>query len=65
MAYIDLKNNLPGIVGLMKYRPETAKPLNELAEILLRGPSTLSSAEREMIASYVSHQNECHFCHSS
>ncbi|MCG2587912.1 carboxymuconolactone decarboxylase family protein [Rhodohalobacter sulfatireducens] len=65
MAYIDLKNNLPGIIGLMKYRPETAKPLNELAEILLRGPSTLSSAEREMIASYVSHQNECHFCHSS
>ena len=65
MAYIKLNNNLPGIIGLMKYRPETAKPLNELAEILLRGPSTLTSAEREMIASYVSHQNECHFCHSS
>lgn len=65
MAYIELNNNFPGIVGLMKYRPDTAKPLNELAEILLRGPSTLTSAEREMIASYVSHQNECHFCHSS
>lgn len=65
MAYIELNNNLPGIVGLMTYSPETAKPLNELAEILLRGPSTLTSAEREMIASYVSHQNECHFCHSS
>lgn len=65
MAYIDLKNKLPGIVGLMTYRPETAKPLNELAETLLRGPSTLTSAEREMIASYVSYQNECHFCHSS
>ena len=65
MAFIELNNNFPGIVGLMKYRPETAKPLNELAEILLRGPSTLSSAEREMIASYVSYQNECHFCHTS
>lgn len=65
MSYINLNNDLPGIVGLMAYRPETAKPLNELAEILLRGPSTLTSAEREMIASYVSHQNECHFCHSS
>jgi uncharacterized peroxidase-related enzyme len=65
MAYIELNNNLPGIVGLMTYSPETAKPLNELAEILLRGPSTLTSAEREMVASYVSHQNECHFCHSS
>lgn len=65
MAYIDLNNNFPGIVGLLKYRPDTAKPLNELAEILLRGESTLTSAEREMIASYVSYQNECHFCHSS
>jgi uncharacterized peroxidase-related enzyme len=65
MAYINLNNQFPGIVGLMHYRPETAKPLNELAEILLRGPSTLTSAEREMIASYVSYQNECHFCHSS
>ena len=65
MAYIDLKNNMPGIVGLLHYRPDTAKPLSELAEILLRGPSTLSSAEREIIASYVSHRNECHFCHSS
>lgn len=65
MAYIELNNKLPGIVGLMHFRPETAKPLNELAEVLLRGPSTLTSAEREMIASYVSHRNECHFCHSS
>lgn len=65
MSYIKLNNKFPGIVGLMHYRPETSKPLNELAETLLRGPSTLSSAEREMIASYVSYQNECHFCHSS
>ncbi len=65
MAHIKLENKMPGIVGLMHYRPETAKPLNELAETLLRGPSTLSMAEREMIASYVSYQNECHFCHSA
>lgn len=64
MAHIDLNNKFPGILGLMHYSPDTAKPLNELAEILLRGPSSLTSAEREMIASYVSHQNECHFCHS-
>jgi len=65
MAHIDLKNQFPGIVGLMHYRPETAKPLNELAEILLRGDSTLTSGEREMIASYVSYLNECHFCHTT
>ena len=66
MAYIKLKNeNLPGIVGLLDYRPETALPLSELAEILLRGESTLSSGEREIIASSVSYWNECHFCHTS
>jgi len=66
MAHIKLKNEqLPGIVGLLDYRPETGKPLNELAETLLRGTSTLTSGERELIASSVSHWNNCHFCHSS
>ncbi len=66
MAHIKLLNEqLPGIAGLLNYRPATAKPLGELAEVLLRGPSTLSSGEREMIASYVSWKNDCHFCHSS
>lgn len=65
MAHIDLKNDKPGIVGLFHFSPETAKPLCQLAETLLRGPSPLSSGEREMIASYVSYQNNCHFCHTS
>jgi uncharacterized peroxidase-related enzyme len=46
----------------MAFRPETAEPLNQLAEILLRGPSTLSPGERELIATYVSSQNDCYFC---
>lgn len=65
MAHIAVNEQLPGIVGLLHFRPETAKPLNELAEILLRGESTLTSGEREIIASYVSHKNNCHFCHTS
>jgi len=66
MAHITLKNDrLPGIVGLFDYRPDTARPLNELAEILLRGPSTLTPGERELIAASVSNWNQCHFCHSS
>ena len=66
MAHITLKNEeLPGIVGLLNYRPETAKPLLELADILLRGESTLTSGEREIIAASVSHWNDCHFCHTS
>ena len=61
MPHIDLPEGLPGIVGPMAFRPETAKPLNELAEILLQRPSTLSRGERELIASYVSSQNDCFF----
>src|SRR5271169_4596507 len=62
MPHIQLPEGLPGIVGPMTYRPETAKPLNELAEVLLRGPSTLTPGERELIATYVSSQNDCFFC---
>ena len=66
MAHITLTNEqLPGIIGLMHYRPETAAPLNQLAEILLRGPSTLTPGEREIIASSVSWWNDCHFCHTT
>ena len=66
MAHIKLTNEeLPGIVGLLTYRPETGKPLTDLAEVLLRGPSSLSSGEREIIAASVSYWNGCHFCHTS
>lgn len=66
MAHITLKNEeLPGITGLLDYRPETARPLLALAETLLRGESTLTSGEREIIASSVSYWNQCHFCHTS
>jgi uncharacterized peroxidase-related enzyme len=46
----------------MAFRPETARPLNELAEVLLRGPSTLTRGERELIATSVSARNDCFFC---
>jgi uncharacterized peroxidase-related enzyme len=63
MAYIDLGNELPGIRGPMAYRPETAKPLNMLAEILLRDDNnTLTRGERELIGAYVSSLNDCFFC---
>ncbi len=65
MAHIQLSDELPGIVGPLTFSPDTAKPLLELAETLLRGPNTLTSAEREMIATYVSTQNDCQFCQLS
>jgi uncharacterized peroxidase-related enzyme len=65
MPHIALPEGLPGIRGAMAFRPETAKPLNELVEILLLGPSTLTPAERELIATYVSYLNDCHYCQSA
>src|SRR5690349_10223307 len=65
MPHISLPEGLPGITSAFAYRPETAKPMRELAEVLLRGPSSLTSAEREAIASFVSHRNDCHFCMAS
>jgi uncharacterized peroxidase-related enzyme len=62
MPYIALPEGLPGIRGAMAFRPETARPLNELVEVLLRGPSTLSPGERELIATYVSSLNDCYYC---
>src|SRR3984957_20484911 len=58
----ELGREFPGILGPMTFRPETAAPLNELVNILLRGESTLSRGEREMIATHVSWRNDCFFC---
>jgi len=65
MPHIALPEGLPGITANFAFRPETAKPLRDLAEVLLRGPNTLTSGERETIAAYVSARNDCFFCHAS
>jgi uncharacterized peroxidase-related enzyme len=65
MAHIQVTEGVPGIRSLVMFRPETGKHLYELAEVLLRGPSPLSQAERELIAAYVSCRNNCMFCMSS
>jgi uncharacterized peroxidase-related enzyme len=62
MPHITLPAGLPGIRGPMAFRPETAKPLNELVDVLLRGAHTLTPAERELIAAYVSSENDCRYC---
>ena len=65
MPYISLEEHLPGVTGLLEYRQDTGEPLRILTQILLRGPSTLSEAERELIATIVSHRNECVYCSTS
>src|SRR5258705_4292314 len=65
MAYIQVPEGVPGIRSLVMFRPETGKPLYDLAQVLLRGESPLTEAERELIAAYVSYRNDCMFCMSS
>lgn len=65
MPHIPLHDDRPGIAGLFTYRPETGRPMSELAEVLLRGPGTLERGERELIAAYVSGLSECEFCAGS
>jgi uncharacterized peroxidase-related enzyme len=65
MPHIPLEEHLPGITGLLEYRKDTAQPIRELTQFLMRGPNTLTHAERELIATIVSHRNECKFCSSA
>jgi uncharacterized peroxidase-related enzyme len=65
MPHIDLPEGFPGISAGFTFRPETAKPMRELAHVLLHDANSLTPGERELIATYVSSRNECHFCQSS
>jgi uncharacterized peroxidase-related enzyme len=65
MPHIAVNNELAGIRGRLNFRPETAEPLGELANVLLRDMEGLSPAERELIATYVSYLNDCYYCHNS
>ncbi len=65
MTFIKTDIPQPGIVELLFYKGNTGKALSQLAHTLLHGPSALTKAERELIASYVSLLNNCEFCHES
>jgi uncharacterized peroxidase-related enzyme len=65
MPHININNDLPGIRGLMAFRPETAEPMGALANALLKDTQGLSAAERELIATHVSYLNDCFYCHNS
>ncbi|HEX4608615.1 MAG TPA: peroxidase-related enzyme [Urbifossiella sp.] len=64
MPHIQLPGE-PGIIGLLTAYRASEKPLNDLANAVMRGPSSLTAAERELISAHVSNGNECYFCTNS
>ena len=65
MPHIKVDEHLPGIRSLMAFSPETAEPMGDLANLLLRSNEGLSMADRELIATYVSYLNDCFYCQQS
>lgn len=61
MAHVLIENELPGIGGLLRQFPDTGRALSQFTQVLLRGESPLTPAERELIASYTSYLNNCHY----
>ncbi len=62
MPFIQLNNQFPGIEGLLLNKPATGKAICGFVQQALRGKSSLSTAEREMIAAYTSYLNHCEYC---
>src|SRR6266699_2732054 len=64
MSYLRSLKPDAGLLQIFQAFPETARPLLEYHEMLLRGESPFSPGERELIAAYVSGLNNCHYCHA-
>ena len=63
MPYLRSLRAGASLIDVFKAFPETSTPLIEFHEVLLRGPSPFTAAERELIAAYVSGLNRCDYCH--
>ncbi|MBA4165460.1 MAG: peroxidase [Erythrobacter sp.] len=55
----------PEMLDVLARYPQGFAALCNYHDAILRGPSELSVAERELIAAYVSGLNQCSFCHGS
>jgi uncharacterized peroxidase-related enzyme len=63
MPYLTSLRAGASLIDVFKAFPATSTPLIEFHEVLLRGPSPFTAAERELLAAYVSGLNRCKFCH--
>jgi len=62
MSFLRSLEPEPGLLQIFQAFPEVARPLLKYHEVLLRGESPFSAAERELIAAYVSVLNNCNYC---
>lgn len=56
---------IPGIMHLLAFKPKASDLLNQFTHEVMRGPSPLSPAFRELIATITSESNQCAFCRDS
>jgi hypothetical protein len=51
-----------GVLKTLNYRPELfGRPFSAALDVVMRGPSEWSAAERELFAAFVSSLNQCLF----
>ena len=63
MPYLKSLPDDAVLLQVFRAYPDTARPLLDYHELVMRGPSPFTVAERELIAAYVSGVNECGYCH--
>jgi len=65
LAVLDGEHAPPDALGVLKtllYRPELfGGPFSDELHVVMRGPSEWSPGERELIAGFASHLNQCLF----
>jgi uncharacterized peroxidase-related enzyme len=65
MAFFSNLNENSDITDITFNDRPRLGPLDKASNEIMRGPSSFSEAEREMMAAYVSGLNACAFCHGS
>lgn len=63
MTYLRSLGGNAVLLDVFRRYPGTAGPLLDYHQMLLRGPSPITVAQRELIAAYVSALNACDYCH--
>lgn len=63
MTYLPSLPDDAKLLDVFRAYPDTARPLLDYHERLMRGPSPLTVAERELVAAYVSGLNGCDYCY--